>query len=88
MPEPNRWDRKSVLQMVQQYVQHHDQFFDVSSSLPFMNECFAGTILLFQEPACEASSCRRFIDSKTCFFINPVTRALATSAALNRPNSR
>lgn len=41
MPEPNRWDRKSVLQMVQQYVRHHGKFFDVSSSLPFMNKCFA-----------------------------------------------
>lgn len=55
MPEPNRWDRKSVLQLVQQYV--HDKFFDVSSSLPFMNKCFAGTILLCQKPACEANSC-------------------------------
>lgn len=77
MPEPSRWDRKSVLQMVQQYVLHHD-----NSSLPFMNKCFV------QKPACEANSCRRFIDFKTCFFIYPVTRALATSAVLNRPNSR
>lgn len=54
MPDPHRWDRKSVLQLVQQYVLQWEKktFFKVSS-LPFRNNIFAFMILLLKTLKCQ-----------------------------------
>lgn len=54
-PDPNRWDRKSVLQLVQQYVLH-ETFFHVSASVLFRNNSFAFAILLLKSLKCQLSS--------------------------------
>lgn len=65
MPDPNRWHRKSVLQLVQQYVPQWGggNFFNVSS-LPFRNNIFAFMILLLKTLKCQLS-CASFEASES-----------------------
>lgn len=68
-PEPNRWDRKSVLQLVQQYVLHR---WDLKTkSLMFLLFLSWIHVWMKGQMNSEANPCRWWIYFIKCSFINP-----------------